>query len=54
VLVARETGSAAVCFFGNDLQRAVCANVGRRHLTELDLGLRGAPLHRPDRWTLDA
>jgi gluconolactonase len=40
-----------VCFAGD---RVVSANLGRRHLTELDLGLRGAPLHRPDRWALDA
>ena len=40
-----------VCFAGN---RAIAANLGRWHLTELDLGLRGAPLHRPDRWALDA
>jgi hypothetical protein len=32
----------------------VSANLGRWHLTLLDLGLRGAPLHRPSRWALDA
>jgi gluconolactonase len=43
-----------VCFTGPRLDRVVCANLGRWHLTLLDLGLRGAPLHRPDRWALDA
>jgi gluconolactonase len=43
-----------VCFAGPRLDRAVCANLGRWHLTLLDLGLRGAPLHRPQRWALDA
>ena len=40
-----------VCFVGD---RVVAANLGRRHLTVLELGLRGAPLHRPDRWALDS
>ena len=31
----------------------VVANLGRWHLTLLELGLRGAPLHRPQRWALD-
>jgi gluconolactonase len=39
------------CFVGD---RVVASNLGRWHLTLLDLGLRGAPLHRPDRWALDA
>jgi gluconolactonase len=43
-----------VCFTGPRLDRVVCANLGRWHLTLLDLGLRGAHLHRPDRWALDA
>jgi gluconolactonase len=43
-----------VCFAGPELDRVVSANLGRRHLTLLDLGLRGAPLHRPARWALDA
>jgi gluconolactonase len=50
-LVAAPTN---VAFAGPALDRAVCANLGRWHLTELDLGLRGAPLHRPRRWALDA
>ena len=43
-----------VCFVGPRLDRVVCANLGRWHLTLMDLGLRGAPLHRPARWALDA
>jgi sugar lactone lactonase YvrE len=42
-----------VCFAGPRLDRVVSANLGRWHLTLLDLGLRGAPLHRPARWALD-
>jgi gluconolactonase len=43
-----------VCFAGPQLDRAVCANLGRWHLTLMDLGLRGAAPHRPARWALDA
>jgi gluconolactonase len=43
-----------VCFVGPELDLVVSANLGRRHLTLLDLGLRGAPLHAPDRWAVDA
>jgi gluconolactonase len=43
-----------VCFVGAELDRVVAANLGRWHLTSLDLGLLGAPLHRPDRWAVDA
>jgi gluconolactonase len=43
-----------VCFAGPALDRVVSANLGRWHLTLLDLGLRGAPLHRPARWAADA
>jgi len=43
-----------VCFVGPRLDRVVCANLGRWHLTLMNLGLRGAPLHRPARWALDA
>jgi gluconolactonase len=43
-----------VCFVGPQLDRVVCANLGRWHLTLLDLGLRGAAPHRPGRWALDA
>jgi gluconolactonase len=42
-----------VCFVGLGLDRVVAANYNRRHLTLLDLGLRGAPLHRPERWAAD-
>ena len=42
-----------VCFVGAQLDRVVSANLGRRHLSLLDLGLRGAPLHRPERWAAD-
>jgi sugar lactone lactonase YvrE len=41
-------------FAGPDLDVAVVANLGRWHLTTLDLGLRGAPLHRPERWAFSA
>ena len=35
-----------VCFAGPELDRLVCANLGRWHLTAIDdTGLRGAPLH---------
>jgi gluconolactonase len=50
-LIAAPTN---VCFMGRNLSRTVCANLGRWHLTELALGLEGAPLHRPTRWALDA
>jgi gluconolactonase len=43
-----------VCFVGAQLDRLVSANLGRWHLTLLDLGLRGAPLHAPKRWAVDA
>jgi gluconolactonase len=43
-----------VCFIGPELDRVVSANLGRWHLTLLDLGLVGAPLHRPSTWALDA
>jgi gluconolactonase len=42
-----------VCFTGPELDRVVAANLGRWHLTQLDLRLRGEPLHRPARWALD-
>ena len=48
-LIAAPTN---VCFVGD---RVVSANLGRWHLTVLeDTGLRGAPLHRPERWAIDA
>ncbi len=43
-----------ICFVGDALDRVVAANLGRWHLTLLDLGLIGAPLHAPDRWAVDA
>jgi sugar lactone lactonase YvrE len=43
-----------VAFAGPRLDVAVVANLGRWHLTALELGLRGAPLHRPSRWGADA
>jgi gluconolactonase len=43
-----------VCFVGPRLDRVVCANLGRWHLTLMDLGLRGVAPHRPARWALDA
>jgi gluconolactonase len=43
-----------VCFVGTELDRVVSANLGRWHLTLLDLGLRGAPLHAPEHWAVDA
>jgi gluconolactonase len=39
-----------VCFVGPELDRVVSANLGRWHLTLLDLGIRGVPLHRPRDW----
>jgi gluconolactonase len=42
-----------VCFAGPDLDILVSANLGRWHLTQYDLGLTGAPLHRPTRWAAD-
>jgi gluconolactonase len=43
-----------VVFVGERLDRLVSANLGRWHLTLLDIGLRGAPLHYPERWAADA
>ena len=50
-LLAAPTNAA---FGGPELDVLVVANLGRWHLTRLELGLRGAPLHRPQRWALDA
>ena len=49
-LIAAPTN---VCFVGEQLDRAVSANLGRWHLTWLDLGLVGAPLNYPERWAAD-
>jgi gluconolactonase len=43
-----------VCFVGEGLDRVVAANYNRRHLTILDLGISGTPLHMPERWGVDA
>jgi gluconolactonase len=43
-----------VAFVGPELDRLVSANLGRWHLTLLDVGLRGLPLHYPARWAADA
>ena len=43
-----------VAFAGRDLELLVVANLGRWHLTALDPGMRGAPLHRPASWGFDA
>ena len=50
-LIAAPTN---VCFVGQDLDRVVSANLGRWHLTWLDLGLTGTPLFRPERWAADS
>lgn len=42
-----------VCFVGPALDRVVSANLGRWHLTLLDLGLIGAGPHRPEAWAAD-
>lgn len=42
-----------VCFTGPALDRVVSANLGRWHLTTLELGVRGAAPHRPCAWALD-
>jgi gluconolactonase len=43
-----------IAFVGRELDRLVSANLGRWHLTLLDVGLRGVPLHYPARWAADA
>lgn len=43
-----------VAFAGADLDRLVCANLGRWHLALVDSGLRGAPLHYPETWAADS
>ena len=49
-LIAAPTN---VCFVGERLDAVVSANLGRWHLTLLDLGLTGVPLHYPERWAAD-
>lgn len=43
-----------VSFAGPELDRLVCANLGRWHLALVECGLRGAPLHYPAHWAADA
>jgi gluconolactonase len=43
-----------VVFVGPDRDRLVSANLGRWHLTLVDAGLHGVPLHHPERWAADA
>ena len=43
-----------VAFAGPELDRLVCANLGRWHLALVDSGLRGTPLHHPTHWAADA
>ncbi len=42
-----------IAFIGPELDLLVAANLGRWHLTLLDVGLRGVPLHTPKRWAAD-
>jgi gluconolactonase len=42
-----------VVFVGPGRDRLVSANLGRWHLTLLDVGLRGLPLHYPTTWAAD-
>ncbi len=43
-----------VVFVGADRARLVSANLGRWHLTLVDSGLHGVPLHHPETWAADA
>jgi gluconolactonase len=43
-----------VVFVGPDRDRLVSANLGRWHLTLVDTGLHGVPLHYPATWAADA
>jgi gluconolactonase len=47
-------GPTNVAFAGPGLDRLVCANLGRWHLSLVDTGLRGTPLHYPENWAADA
>ena len=42
-----------VAFVGRELDRLVCANLGRWHLALVDVGLRGSALHYPMTWAAD-
>jgi gluconolactonase len=50
-LLAAPTNLA---FAGPNLEQLVCANLGRWHLALVESGLRGAPLHYPEQWAVDA
>jgi sugar lactone lactonase YvrE len=50
-LIAAPTN---VCFVGEGLDHVVSANLGRWHLTWLDLGLAGSPLLYPKCWAADS
>jgi gluconolactonase len=44
-----------VVFVGPGRDRLITANLGRWHLTSIvEHGLRGVPLHHPERWAVDA
>jgi gluconolactonase len=43
-----------LAFAGPELDRLVCANLGRWHLALVESGLRGVPLHYPTHWAADA
>ncbi len=44
-----------IVFVGERRDRLISSNLGRWHLTSIsDLGLRGLPLHHPERWAADA
>jgi gluconolactonase len=47
-------GPTNLAFAGPELDRLVCANLGRWHLSLVESELRGAPLHYPLRWAVDA
>lgn len=43
-----------VAFAGPNLDQLVCANLGRWHLALVESELRGAPMHYPMQWAVDA
>jgi gluconolactonase len=47
-------GPTNIAFAGPNLDRLVCANLGRWHLALVESELRGAPVHYPMRWAVDA
>ncbi|MDJ0954652.1 MAG: SMP-30/gluconolactonase/LRE family protein [Acidimicrobiia bacterium] len=42
-----------ICFLGGDRKRLVSANLGRWHLTLLELDIEGVIPHAPQRWAAD-